>query len=92
MQIELNWTEAQPITSSSAIHGAAMPPAQNDQQQKHAQLMQAIDQLNLRYGRGTVGLGASGWPEQAPWHMRQAHLSPRYTAAIQELPEVWCAA
>jgi hypothetical protein len=27
MQIALNWTEAQPITSSSAIHGAAMPPA-----------------------------------------------------------------
>lgn len=89
-QIELNWTEAEPITSPSAIHGAAMPPAQNGQQQKHAQLMQAIDRLNQRYGRGTVGLGASGWQEQAPWRMRQAHLSQRFTTAVHEIPITYC--
>lgn len=40
-------------------------------------LMMAIDQLNRKWGRGTVSLAAAG--VQAPWAMRREHSSPGYT-------------
>jgi DNA polymerase V len=53
-------------------------------------LMQTLDAINRRYGRGTVGLGATGWRERPQWGMRQATLSPRFTTSLRDLPRVIC--
>lgn len=42
-------------------------------------LMSVLDQANRRFGRGTMGFGASGWKQKPAWRMRQENLSPAYT-------------
>jgi DNA polymerase V len=51
-----------------------------------AALMQAMDTLNTRYGRGTLFMAAEGVTK--PWDMRQDFLSPGYTTRWDELMEV----
>lgn len=53
-------------------------------------LMSAMDAINRRYGRGTVGLGATGWRVRPQWAMRQAKLSPHFTTSLRDLPRVRC--
>ncbi|WP_245625245.1 DUF4113 domain-containing protein [Stenotrophomonas chelatiphaga] len=53
-------------------------------------LMDTMDQINRKYGRGTAGIGASGWQAQPAWRMRQGLLSPNYTTSVQELPNALC--
>ena len=53
-------------------------------------LMRAMDAINRRFGRGTIGLGASGWRKRPQWAMRQEHLSPCYTTSLVGLPVAWC--
>lgn len=53
-------------------------------------LMIAMDAINRRYGRGTVGLGATGWRVRPQWGMRQAKLSPHFTTSLRDLPRVRC--
>lgn len=53
-------------------------------------LMAVADQVNARYGRGTLRHAAEGLDEEAPWHMRQRHRSPRHTTAWTELAEASC--
>jgi DNA polymerase V len=49
--------------------------------------MQAFDQLNDRFGRGTVHLGSTGASDgPRRWAMRQEHLSPQYTTRWSDLP------
>ena len=47
-------------------------------------LMQAIDQINARYGRGTARLGLT--QKDGEWHMRQENLSPSFTTRWTEIP------
>jgi DNA polymerase V len=49
-------------------------------------LMQAVDRINDRYGRGAIGLGLAA--KDAEWRMRQDQLSPRYTTRWKEIPMV----
>lgn len=56
------------------------------QQQRRECLMQLVDQLNARFGAGTLQWAATGL--QPPWLMRRGHLSPGYTTRIKELPLV----
>ncbi|MBS1138748.1 MAG: rumB [Proteobacteria bacterium] len=49
-------------------------------------LMDAMDSINKRYGRGTLKLAAEGINNQ--WRMRRGHLSPRFTTAWDEIPQV----
>jgi DNA polymerase V len=49
-------------------------------------LMQALDDLNQRFGRGTVKVSTQGAYTQ--WQMRQEHKSPDYTTHWGELPRV----
>ena len=49
-------------------------------------LMQTLDRLNRRYGRGTVTYGTAG-RDQA-WKLRRDYASARYTTSWQELLEV----
>jgi len=51
---------------------------------RSAILMTTMDQLNGKYGRGTVGMAAAGI--EKPWGMRAEHHSPCYTTRLAELP------
>lgn len=53
-----------------------------DDARSHAR-MQAVDSLNARFGRGTVGFGTAG--EGQAWTLRREFASPRYTTAWEEL-------
>jgi DNA polymerase V len=48
--------------------------------------MHALDQLNARFGRGTVGFGTAG--ERHGWKLRREFISPRYTTVWNELLRV----
>lgn len=56
--------------------------------QKQTPLTQTIDQINQRWGQGTIHHALANY--QAPWAMRQQFLSPRYTTRINELWTVYC--
>lgn len=47
--------------------------------------MDVMDRINLRYGRGTAGFGASGWQARPAWRPNLKHLSPGYTTRWTEL-------
>ncbi len=53
-------------------------------------LMQTMDSINRRFGRGVAGFGASGWQRRPEWGMRQLNLSPCYTTRIADLPRARC--
>lgn len=53
-------------------------------------LMEALDQINKKFGRGAAGLGASGWQARPAWGMRQHKLSPNYTTSVHEIPPARC--
>lgn len=52
---------------------------------KREPLMEAVDRLNRRMGRGTVFTAAQG--VERPWTLRAEFRSPRYTTSWLELPE-----
>lgn len=62
----------------------AMPSLFDDRLNRGDQLMKAIDRVNGRFGRGSVGLGLS--PQGARWRMRQELLSPLYTTRWKDIP------
>ncbi len=47
-------------------------------------LMQAIDRINDRYGRGTARLGLA--QKDAEWRMRRENLSPSFTTRWGDIP------
>ena len=49
-------------------------------------LMQALDQLNARYGRGAVKVSTQG--AYSGWQMKQERKSPNYTTSWADLPWV----
>ena len=46
-------------------------------------MMQAMDRINERFGRGSIALGLT--VRDAEWRMRQERLSPRYTTRWRDL-------
>ncbi len=63
-----------------------MPSLFDDRLSGSESLMKAIDKMNSRFGRGSIGLGLS--PKEAKWRMRQERLSPRYTTRWEDIPHV----
>lgn len=55
---------------------------------KADQLMQVMDQINHKMGRGTVKVAAEGLAGQTDWTMRRNYCSQRYTTRWHELPTV----
>lgn len=51
-------------------------------------LMEAMDKLNARYGKGTVHVGSMGTPASPSggWRMKQERRTPRYTTRLDEIP------
>ena len=60
--------------------------AQVEEEAHSARLMQALDNINARWGSGTLRLASEGF--DAYWKMKREHLSPRYTSTWDELPKV----
>jgi DNA polymerase V len=58
---------------------------EEDNPDKH-KLMQALDQLNARYGRGAVKVSTQG--AYSGWQMKQERKSPNYTTCWADLPWV----
>lgn len=55
---------------------------------KTDKLMDIIDTVNQREGKGTVFLAAQGINK--PWYMRQQFTSPKYTTKWQDIPVAQC--
>jgi len=53
-------------------------------------LMATMDQVNRRFGRNTLGIGATGWKKVPAWRMRQNALSALSTTKASALPIVRC--
>ena len=55
---------------------------------KRGRLMTVLDQVNGEWGRGTLGLGATGLQGTRDWSMRRTMKSPSYTTRWDELAVV----
>ncbi|WP_054076031.1 Y-family DNA polymerase [Comamonas testosteroni] len=53
-----------------------------------SKLMEAMDKVNKRFGKGSVHVASTGVPEQdeSGWRMRQELRTPRYTTKIDDIP------
>ena len=51
--------------------------------EKHRKLMQVVDEVNQRAGKGTLRLGAEG--NRLLWMAKQEHLSPCYTTNFKDI-------
>lgn len=51
-------------------------------------LMSCIDEINKRYGRGTIHIAGQGVDQK--FSMRRAYLSPQYTTRLSDLPIIRC--
>ena len=72
-------SEISPVTRQQGDLLEASPESNN-------RLMEALDSLNRRYGRGTVKVSTQGAYSQ--WQMRQERKSPCYTTRWEEVPVV----
>jgi DNA polymerase V len=51
-------------------------------------LMKCFDNINNRYGQGTLKLGAEGYTET--WQMKRHFLSPQFTTSWRDIPKIRC--
>jgi DNA polymerase V len=66
-----------------------LEPEQPGRAADKGELMGALDQLNRRYGRGTVLLASTGLAgERKPWAMKQERRTPQYTTRWEDMPVV----
>lgn len=54
----------------------------------HSALMEAVDKINGRFGRGAVQLASSGYAhtDESGWRQRQEMPTPRFTTRLDEIP------
>lgn len=50
--------------------------------------MNCYNQINQRFGRGTLQLGTEA--KQEKWAMRREFLSPRWTTRWSDIPKINC--
>lgn len=46
--------------------------------------MQIVDQINTRWGKGTVGVGSV--LQSGAWRMREQRKTPNYMASVESMP------
>ena len=51
-------------------------------------LMNCLDNINKRYGQGTLKLGAEGKTDT--WQMKREFLSPQFTTSWRDIPKIRC--
>jgi DNA polymerase V len=76
----------QDLQDQSTLQHHLLSPLSPEQQQRRSALMATVDQLNRRYGSGTVQWAACGL--QTPWQMRRSRLSRAATTRLADLPTV----
>lgn len=76
-------TELQPFEQRQ---GTLFGVGSEVEMERSAALMSAMDQINARWGRGSVRVSAEG--VERAWQMRRGHLSPAYTTSWEDLPPV----
>ena len=76
----------QHLQGSDTLQGHLMVPVSEQEQQRRDDLMQTIDRLNRRYGRGTVQWAAAGL--HPSWMMRREHLGRSATTRLSAVPLV----
>ncbi|MBZ5877846.1 DUF4113 domain-containing protein [Chromohalobacter israelensis] len=59
-------------------------PERKAQRERDHKLMAALDALNGQVGKSTVHLGVPS--QNATWHLRCAHRTPRLTTQWREIP------
>lgn len=55
-----------------------------------ARLMNVMDKINQRHGKGSLFIAAQGSNPSRTWYMRQQFLSPQYTTQWADIPIVNC--
>lgn len=70
------------ITDMGILQQDLFDPVRN--RTERAELMQAIDRINRRFGLKTVRLSIEGDPKDT-WHSRHEHQSPNYLTDINEI-------
>jgi DNA polymerase V len=63
-------------------------PAEKDREQRASErLMSALDTLNRRFGKGSIGVASAVEPN-APrnYESKRESMSPRYTSRLEEIP------
>jgi len=74
-QSEFDWSENESLERKPSPHSD--------------KLMQTIDHLNARYGKGTLSVASTGASRtRREWSMRQERLTPQYTTNWDDLPLV----
>jgi DNA polymerase V len=76
----------QQLQGEELLQHHLLQPLPPEQQQRRAALMAVLDQLNRRYGSGTVGWAACGL--EPPWTMRRQRLSRAATTRLAAIPRV----
>ena len=72
---------------SDSKHQQLELPIGNSQPRSPA-LSAAVDQLNQRFGQGTVVVGATAQHHPQVWAMRQERRIPSYTTRLEDIPLV----
>ncbi|MBG6077091.1 Y-family DNA polymerase [Polaromonas sp. CG_9.11] len=79
--------ELQPTTVQQAA--LDLERGEVPERSQRGRLMTAMDDLNLRYGRGTVQMASSGLAgDPKAWAMKQERLTPGYTTCWADMPVV----
>ena len=69
------------ITSQNQVQGGFFGRAYGEREQR---MMAVVDEINKRYGKGTLQVAAAGLRPR--WRQRCEQRSPRYTTRWDELP------
>ena len=77
----------QELQGEEQLQHHLLVPLSDEQQQRRETLLRNIDQLNRRYGSGTVQWAACGL--QPSWMMRRGQLSRAATTRLGDLPTAW---
>jgi len=75
----------QELFSTPVVRDAAVSLGPNPGPGRQS-LLDVLDRLNQRMGRGTLQYAAEGEGEGRAWRMRQEHKSPAYTTRWNDLP------
>ena len=59
-----------------------------DEKPRHKSIMKVIDSMNLKYNSAKIKIANQDLDKT--WKMKQEHLSPRFTTAVNEIIEVKC--
>ena len=76
------------LHSAHAQQQTSLFKASEEHTAERKRLMQALDTVNQRFGRGTLKLASSGFEDSpnASWRMKQDKRSPHYTTCWEDIP------